>query len=188
MREGAAVVVVGGHMIDAPDRPRPRFPPDPDLIERVTKEVRETLAGWNVGPGTIIVTGGARGADIIAAEVGLALGADLQLVLALPEREFERESVDLPGTDWIPRFRDLLGRAKVEVMPGGSRDDVFARTNARIVALARQLDARPHALIVWDGREGDGPGGTRDLVEQLGLRPEDDRLRVIDPTPMHNGG
>lgn len=179
------VVVVGGHMIDAPGRARPRFPPD--QIERVTAEVCEALDKWNVGQGSTIVTGGARGADIIAAEEGLTRGADLRLVLALPQREFERESVALPGSDWVARFRKLLRLAKVEVMAGGSRHDVFERTNARIVALARQLDQKPYGLIVWDGREGDGPGGTRDLVLQLRLLEDDERLWVIDPTPIRDG-
>ena len=40
------VVVAGGHMVDAPDRPRPRFPSD--QVERVAGEVRATLERWQV--------------------------------------------------------------------------------------------------------------------------------------------
>jgi hypothetical protein len=55
---------------------------------------------------------------------------------------------------------------------------VFVRTNERILAIARSLDEHPHALIVWDGKEGDGPGGTQDFVTQLG---DSGRVVVIDP-------
>lgn len=42
----------------------------------------------------------------------------------------------------------------------------------------------PRVLIVWDGRAGDGPGGTSDFCLQLGVTaPDSDRVVVIDPTP-----
>jgi hypothetical protein len=175
------VVVVSGHMVDAPDRPRPRFPPG--QVPRVAAEVRAALERWAVGPGTTLVTGGARGADIVAAEAARARGAALRLVLALPPDEFVARSVALPGTDWERRFRALLAEADVEVIDGPDDDGVFARTNTRIIAVARAIDDRPHAVVVWDGDEGDGPGGTQDFVAQLGRAAGDDRLVVIDPTP-----
>jgi hypothetical protein len=173
-------VVVSGHMIDAPDRPSERFPPRE--AGRVGSEVEAALDGWAVGPGTTLVTGGARGADIIAAELARARGAALHLVLAFEPDRFVEQSVALPGTDWEQRFRALLPGAELEVV-GGDEDDVYARTNARILAAARALDPHPHAVIVWNGAAGDGPGGTADFVAQLGARPGDDRVQIIDPTP-----
>ena len=82
-------VVVSGHMVDAPDRKEPRF--RADQVGRVTDEVRRAFERWGVGPGTTVVCGGARGADIIAAEQGLARGAHVRLCLALPPDEFEDE-------------------------------------------------------------------------------------------------
>jgi PAS domain-containing protein len=175
------VVVVSGHMVDTPDRPQPRFPAE--QVPRVAEEVRDALARWSVGKGTTLVTGGARGADILAAEEARARGAALRLVLALEPVEFVSRSVALPGTDWEERFRRLLGQAEVEVVDGPDDEDVFARTNRRIVEVARAIDRNPHAVIVWDGKEGDGPGGTRDFVSQLGHDLEDDHVAVIDPTP-----
>jgi hypothetical protein len=169
-----AAVVVSGHMVDAPDRDPPRFPQAD--VPRVTGKVRETLAGWGVGPGTTLVTGGARGADIIGAEEALARGARVRLVLAFEPERFVAESVALPGTDWERRFRALLARADREVIEPG--DDVFVRTNERILEIARSLDEHPHAVIVWDGRPGDGPGGTADLLTRLG---ESGRVVVIAP-------
>src|SRR4051794_36430116 len=97
-----SVVVVSGHMVDTPDRARPRFPPD--QVARVTAEVRAALELWNVGSGTTLVTGAARGADLIAAQAALELGAALRVVLAMEPDAFERRSVALPDSDWTARF------------------------------------------------------------------------------------
>jgi hypothetical protein len=174
------VVVVSGHMVDTPDRPRPRFPPE--HVSRVAGLVEAALERWDVGPGTTLVTGGARGADIVAAEAARERGARLRLVLALEPDEFVSASVALPGTDWEQRFRALLTEADVEVVDGPG-DDVFERTNERILEVAREIDERPHAVIVWNGETGDGPGGTSDFVARLGHSPGDDRVLVIDPMP-----
>jgi hypothetical protein len=184
--EAPAIVVVSGHMIDAPDRKEPRFPPS--QVERVSRELDEAFDTWGVGPGTTVLCGGARGADILAAEAGLRHGASVHVCLALPPDEFERCSVVLPGTDWATRFRSLLERAEVEVAAGAndtSTDDadVFERANARLVELAKSRTDRPYAALVWDGRRGDGPGGTADLVRRLGFGGPDPRAWVIDPTP-----
>ena len=87
------VVIVSGHMVDTPDRPRPRFPPE--RVPRVAGEVQAALERWDVGPGTTLVTGGARGADIVAAEAARARGARLRLVLACRPDDFVRVSVAL---------------------------------------------------------------------------------------------
>jgi hypothetical protein len=176
----AGVVVVSGHMVDAPDRPRPRFPPD--QVPRVTNAIRQALDQWKVGPETTVITGGARGADVIGAEEARRRGARVRLVLALPPEKFEQRSIALPGTDWLARFRAMLEDADVEVLDAGAGSDVFARTNARIVELARELDPEPRAIVVWNGGNSDGPGGTRDFITRLGYDRPNERVRVIDPT------
>ena len=149
----------------------------------MTAAVRDTFEAWGVGSGTTLVTSGARGADIIAADEARARGAAIRLVLARPPDEFERESVALPGSDWVARFHALLQVADVEVIERPTGADVFARTNERIIEVARDLDPEPWAVIVWDGKEGDGPGGTRDFMARLGLTEQDEKIRLIDPTP-----
>ena len=180
------VVLASGHVVDTPDRPTPRFPPD--QVPRVTAQVRDALQRWEVGPSTTVVTGGARGADLIVAEEGLARGARVIICLALPQDEFERRSVELPDSDWASRFRKVLEAAEVRLLSDAigavpDDDEVFAVTNRWMVEVARALDPRPHAVIVWDGKEGGGPGGTRDLVQRLDVDRPEPRIRVIDPTP-----
>jgi hypothetical protein len=152
---------------------------------RSAREVRATLARWDVGPETTVVTQGARGADTIIAEEALARGAKVVLCLALPPDKFERESVELPGSDWTERFRALLEVAEV-LLPDERHDpdeDVFARANARVVEVARSLSDAPYAIVVWNGEGGDGPGGTLDLIERLGKHLSDSSIAVVDPTP-----
>ncbi|MEX5716964.1 hypothetical protein [Geodermatophilus maliterrae] len=183
------VVLATGHMVDLPDRPCPRFPAD--QVPRVAAEVRDALATWQVGPDSTVICGGARGADLIVAEEGQARGARVVLFLALPREEFIRRSVDVPGTDWAARFERVAGPAEVRVLggdDGGRPDDVFARANAWMVDVARSIDPHLHAIVVWNGRRGDGSGGTADMVRLLGLDTSDPRMRVIDPTPGRRRG
>jgi hypothetical protein len=174
-------VVASGHMVDAPDRPRPRFPQRE--VPRVSAAISAAFDSWNVGAGTTLISGAARGADLIAAEQALERSARVHIVLAMPREEFERRSVDLPGTDWAARFRRVLERAEVEVLDGPHDDGAFGRANARMIHIARELDQSPCAVIVWNGQEGDGPGGTRDFVRRLGYTGPDAHVCVIDPTP-----
>jgi hypothetical protein len=174
-------VVVSGHMVDTPDRGRPRFPPS--QVPRVSAAIRSALMRWDVGAETTLITGAARGADIIAAEHALERSARVRVVLALPHEEFERRSVALPGTDWAERFRRVLDQADVEVLEGPHDDDAFGRANARIIQVAKEIDEHPRAAVVWNGQEGDGPGGTRDFVRRLGYAGPDEHVCVIDPTP-----
>jgi hypothetical protein len=181
MTSAQRVLIATGHVLDAHDRSMPRFPPD--QLGRVTAEVRAALTGWDIGPETVVMSGGARGADIVVCEEALARGAKVLLRLALEPDDFERRSVALPGTDWSERFRRLLAASEVEVLENAGGGDVFARTNAWIIETAREISADPPlAIVVWNGREGDGPGGTRDLVTRLGTGDIPGRIRVIDPT------
>ncbi len=173
------VLLATGHMVDEPDRREPRFPTD--QVARVSGEVRAALEEWAIGPDSTVITGGARGADLIVAEEAQARGARIVLCLALPQEEFEQRSVDIPGTDWLTRFRRIVDVADVRYLEG-SGENVFARTNSWMVDLANSLDPAPRAIVVWNGRDPDGPGGTRDMIQRLGFDRSDPRLRVIDPT------
>lgn len=164
-------VLVTGHVVDLPDRPVPRFPPAAEPA--VTAAVASVLDGWQVGSGTLVVSGGARGADIIGAEQALALGADVWLLLALPDDQFTASSVAVAGTDWEQRFRRLRSRCATWVQaddlgPAGADEDVFERNNdwCLTVAGAQAGSGVPRVVAVWDGGAGDGPGGTAHLVQR----------------------
>jgi hypothetical protein len=73
-------------MVDRPGRLRLRFP---------AEQVRDQLERCGVGPGTTFLTGGAHGADIIAAEAALERGVAVRLVLAREPGDFVSDSVSL---------------------------------------------------------------------------------------------
>lgn len=167
----AQVVVVSGHMVDLPDRSSPRFPASDE--QAVLEAIQVVLRDWAVGSGTLLVSGGARGTDILAAEQALARGAEAWLLLALPDEEFVAASVDIPGTDWLERFRALRGRCPTwfqfeELGRPTGDEDVFERNNdwCLSVAHAQATTGELRVLAVWDGERGDGRGGTSHLIER----------------------
>lgn len=191
------VVVASGHMTDAPDRVEKgraeRFP------ERKAGAVREMVAAqleeWGVGAGDLAICGGARGADLIFAELCADRGAEVWLFLALPEGDFIEESVRSPGTDWVKRFYALKERDSVKsfLQPDRLKSppkgmSVFARNNLWMINTALvEADAPKnlYAVLVWDEQPtGDGPGGTSDFasrVKRLGGHLCDP---VINPTKL----
>lgn len=178
------VVLATGHMVDSPDRVAPRFPASD--VDEVTAAIEATFDRWQVGPGTLVVSGGARGGDIIAAEQALVRGAAVWLLLALPDGEFVATSVAVPGTDWEERFARLRRRCPTrfqsdELGPPEPGEDVFERNNdwCLDVARAQSADAALRVVAVWDGRLGDGPGGTEHLVARA--RSLGARVEVIPP-------
>lgn len=186
------VVVAGGHMTDRPGRPSPRFPPSQEAA--VAEEVRAALQKWGVEAGTLVVTGGAQGADIVAGEQALRLGAEVWLLLPLPEDQFVAQSVRVDGSDggWEDRFADLRRRCPTwfqheELGPPQEDEDVFERNNewCMEVAAAQAPEGRRHVLVVWDGERGDGRGGAAHLAEHG--RATGASVAVIRPQAAPNG-
>jgi tetratricopeptide (TPR) repeat protein len=185
------VVVSSGHMIDRPDRAEERFPPRKEGV--VQERIAEQLEVWGVGAGDLAICGGARGGDILFAELCADRGAEVWLFLALPEGEFLEKSVRLPNSDWEERFFTLRDREDVKVSlqverlkwpPKGT--SVFSRNNLWIINTARVEANHPedlYAVLVWDEQPtGEGPGGTSDFaarIKELG-----GRLAIINPTEL----
>jgi class 3 adenylate cyclase/tetratricopeptide (TPR) repeat protein len=161
------LVVFSGHMMDAPDRRSPRFPP---AKEAEIKELLEKqLAAMNAGIG---FASAASGSDILFLEAMLARGGKIHLVLPWPAEEFVKTSVDIVGDDrWVERFHKVLAQAaSIRVlgelyMPGSATG--FEYCNLAMNGLARlfaqSLDLEITPLAVWDGYAG-APGGTGSFV------------------------
>jgi tetratricopeptide (TPR) repeat protein len=184
------VAICSGHMIDQPDRAEPRFPASKEAA--AAKAIAEQLEGWNIGVGDLAICGGARGADILFAEECLRRGAHVRLLLAQEIGEFVRDSVELPGSDWVKRFHTLREQAEVALQPerlGDAPKDVsiYARTNLWVINSAR-IEASDssdiYALLVWDEKPaGDGPGGTSDF--QVKVRDLGGYVAIINPTKIN---
>jgi tetratricopeptide (TPR) repeat protein len=189
------VIVASGHMIDKPDRVASglgeRFPPSKEAVVR--ESIAKKLEAWGVGAGHLAICGGARGADILFAEVCADRGAEVWLLQALDDGEFLEESVRLPDSDWEDRYFNLRDRPTVKLFLQSERlksppkgTSVFARNNLWMINTGRVEANDPknlYAVLVWDEQpEGDGPGGTADFaarVKKLG-----GRLAIINPTKL----
>ena len=103
-----------------------------------------------------VVSALAAGADVLAAEEALAQG--VPVIAALP-MDVERYVEDF-SVEEASRFRALLPRcARVEVV--AHEDD---RRQA-YVAVGYYIAHYSHIVVAfWDGLEGQGPGGTADVV------------------------
>jgi hypothetical protein len=178
------VVLFTGHMVDAPDRLRPRFPPTPQaeaearrmIDDAVARECAEATSGAVMG-----VAGGACGGDILFHEVCAERGIPTQLFLALPRDVFITTSVQHAGPRWVDRFNRLCERlaprvlSQTQELPAWLRPcadySLWQRNNLWVLFNALALNARDLTLVaLWDRAEADGPGGTDSLVRQVQAR------------------
>jgi len=108
------VIISSGHLTDKPDRPAPRFPES--KADAVRDQISRQLSAWSVGPGDLAICGGARGSDIIFAELCADRGAEVWLFISLGAEDFLEQSVRVPGTDWEQRFNALRRRGGVKTI------------------------------------------------------------------------
>jgi hypothetical protein len=168
---GDHAVLFAGHMVDLPDRRDPRFPPamEPlasDALRDELTSLRRELTG-----SVVALSAAARGGDILFLEACRSLGIPFVLCLPFEPDRFRRESVEGVDGSWATRFDRLLSSAAEGPMvmpPGDGEDrpspDAHARFSRWLLGLAARRGRELHLLALWDGKEGDGPGGTADLV------------------------
>jgi len=169
-----SVVIFVGHMIDQPGRTVPRFPP---RIEPVVKDaIREYLQKVNAGFG---YASAACGSDILLHEVIQEMKGDSFVILPYQKERFVRECVRIiPGSDWGERFEKTIAQAidtqEVSKEPEMSNLVSYEFSNLMLHGLAsiraQQLETKLVPLAVWDGREGDGAGGTAATVKRWQLK------------------
>ena len=189
------VLISTGHMIDAADRPKSRFPAEKEAIAR--QKIKEAVeAEMKLGDGVAFgIAGGACGNDMLFHEVCAELGVPTYLYLAMPTGLFVNASVRRAGPTWVERFRDLYtrqsnaGRVRFlsqiedepkdpkEYLPAWLRSkpsyNIWQRNNLWMLhnALAAGGDDCVTLISLWDGEPtGDGAGGTSDLVQKVERR------------------
>ena len=183
----ASVVACFGHMVDAPNRPSPRFPASSEKM--VAAAIQEQLAACNASVGVVSL---ASGADILFAEALLDRGAEVHLVLPLNIEEFLEASVRPSGDDrWENRFHAVRARATSEEIHG---DDYLAGSgtpfqlaalfiDGKAKVLSADKNLRMRSICVWDGKRGDGLGGTSSFVAHC--LAQNRVIYAIDPMDAH---
>ena len=164
------VVLFSGHMIDAPGRETPRFPPDREPVAAAA--IGEALDEIGVGAGDLCICGGACGGDLLFAEAALERGARLELYIPFEEPKFLEKSVTFAGNNWRGRFLAAKARATRHVlplereMPDGA--DAYEQNNIWMLEAAERYGAdKVEFICLWNGQAGDGPGGTKHLMEEV---------------------
>jgi len=163
------VLVFTGHMIDAPGRGAPRFPAD--MEERIRTSIRAAIA--TVRP--LAAYGSAAcGSDILCLEAMLDQGGEIHVILPFPPDVFREVSVDIGADgDWGRRFERIMEAADSVTVASDHKASgsvsAFEYANLILTGMgclrAEGLGADVVGLAVWDGRPGDGGGGTASAVE-----------------------
>ncbi len=144
------IIVCSGHMIDQSNCSNPRFPPEKEEIVR--REIIAQLQLWQIDSKSLAICSGAQGTDILFAECCLSLGAQVNLLIPLPQPEFLARSVHLDNANWEDRYLALLQQLNVSVffledflaknpekfsISLGATCDSFARMNSSICLAGR---------------------------------------------------
>jgi hypothetical protein len=173
-----------GHMIDLPDREAPRFPPSMEHAARtaIAAEIAKSAASGDLrGFGSA-----ARGGDILFHEECRRRGIQTDIVLPFAPEEFVRTSIaGAEGGEWEARFWDLWNKTAGDhrvVMNLPVADQSFADCNTELLRRARHYGSA-HLIALWDGKGGDGPGGTADLAAKM--KEAGDRPAIIAPQRLH---
>lgn len=156
-----------GHLTDAPGRASPRFP-EP-RTRAVAVAVRAKLK--ELRPERVIGSA-ARGADLIVLEAARSLGVPTEIVLPFAPQDFAALSVLQPDCpEWTQRFEAALANAdKLWTLSGTRREaEALSFELANRVILGRLAECSEDGvdsgiLAVWDGRPGDGAGGTASFL------------------------
>lgn len=169
-RSPNTVVLFSGHMIDAPDRKTPRFPPD--KVPAAAAAIADVLAEIGVTEGDIAICGGACGGDLLFAEAGLAQGLQLEIYIPFDEPKFLVNSVDFAGGDWHKRYLTAKSQGTLYVMPEEqgplpAGENAYERNNRWMLERAARFGDEKIAFVcLWNGESGDGPGGAKHLIEE----------------------
>jgi class 3 adenylate cyclase len=183
---GPGVVHYCGHLIG-------RLPADAE--DSVAKSIADAVTRH---PAAYAYGSLASGGDILWAELLLAQGVELHVVLPFARAEFVETSVAPAGPRWVERFERCLAAASsvsYATEDAFLGDDVLFRYGAELamgLALLRAhyLDTEAMQLAVWDGAPADGEAGT--AIEVATWQRRGGPVTVVSPngrrvTPQHAG-
>lgn len=179
-------ILFTGHMTDLPGRATPRFPREAEpaawgAIRTAIEQARARSKGRIVG-----IASGARGGDLMFHEACRLFGIERRMVLPFPPDAFIQTSVaGIPNSTWETKFWDnwnALPAEERETLLPAVDDKGYALCNGRMIELAATLAPAYELIALWDGKGGDGPGGTADHVDTV--KRMGGRIEVIDANTL----
>jgi tetratricopeptide (TPR) repeat protein len=187
--EPRRVILFSGHMIDKPEREKPRFPEE--MADAAAQVISAELERLEVQEGDLGVCQAACGGDLLFARACLEKTMCLEIRLPQREPEFLANSVSFAKPCWQTLYDQVKAHPNAtflfmpdELGPTPDGVNVYERANLWLLysALARGV-ASVHFICLWDGQGGDAAGGTQHMVEQVkrltGRKPS-----IIDPANM----
>ena len=182
------VFLFSGHMIDAPGRAEPRFPPEKEGA--AARAMAQKLDELGAMPGDLALCGGACGGDLLFAEACLQRGLRVEIRIPFQEPEFLQKSVTFANGAWLERYYAVKGHdhTTVLVMPDelGAlpvKANAYERDNLWQLYSALSWGAeRVRFLCLWNRKGGDGPGGTRNMHDEVLKR--SGKVFVINPNTL----
>lgn len=167
------VFLFSGHMIDAPERETPRFPKEKEPL--AADAIRNQLTALQAGPEDLAICSGACGGDLIFAEAALALKLHVQVHIPFEIPTFLQNSVSFAGDNWQERFYQVKQNPNTvlfimpdELGPSPGNVSPYERNNLWQLYSALSWGAeKTHFICLWDGKRGDGPGGTKHMLDAV---------------------
>jgi tetratricopeptide (TPR) repeat protein len=182
------VFLFSGHMIDAPDRREPRFPPDKEPI--ASKAIDEKLDALGAGPQDVALCSGSCGGALLFAEACLARGLKLEVRIPFDEPTFIRNSVAFAPGNWTDRFYQVKGNSNTKLLvmpdelgPTPKSANPYARNNLwELYAALSWGPDKVRFMCLWNRKGGDGPGGTEHMYETV--QKYSGRVYVLDTNSL----
>jgi hypothetical protein len=175
-------------MIDLPGRREPRFPASLEFAARgrIGAAIERFLSEFRDRSFVLGFASGARGGDILFHEECRTRQINTIVVLPFEPDQFVGTSVEgVSEGDWPRRFWDLWNVTPVDhrrVLGLTQEDDPYATCNLALLEMA-QRHGDVHLIALWDGKGGDGRGGTADLVSRLRT---EERFDIFAPNELRS--
>jgi tetratricopeptide (TPR) repeat protein len=172
------VLLFSGHMMDAPGRDPPRFPPAMEAAAAAA--LAQALDAAGAGAGDLALCQAAAGGDLLFLEACLARGVRCQVLLPFAEPQFIEQSIlrSHRGENWRNRYFAVKAQLPepprimpAELGPPPKGVDPYERCNLWLLytALAWGVD-KVRFFCLWNGGGGDGPGGTAHMYSEVKRR------------------
>lgn len=172
------VLLFSGHMVDAPNRTPPRFPPEKEAA--AAERIATALADLGADAQDLALCQAAAGGDLLFLEACVKRGVRCQVLLPFPEPEFIQRSM-LPsaqGETWRGRWLALKGQLGAtprcmpdELGPLPKAVNPYERGNLWLLNTALALGPdKLRFTCLWNGEGGDGPGGTQHMMSEVQQR------------------
>lgn len=173
------VFLFSGHMVDAPERARPRFPEG--KVDAAAARIGDALDRLGAGERDLALTQGACGGDLLFTEACLARKVRVQWLQPFAEPLFIANSVAKCGDAWRQRYFAAKAqladppRQAPEALgpppPGTVTDEAYERANRWLLYTALSAGiSKVRFLCLWNGAEGDGRGGTAHMYHEVQRR------------------